>query len=69
YPGAQVNARTYAKVADEQAEYANLSPKQMAKRLRQLEDQMYQHAQDLEFEEAARIRDLIKSLQDKGLVA
>ncbi|MCU7916126.1 MAG: excinuclease ABC subunit UvrB [Candidatus Thiodiazotropha sp. (ex Gloverina cf. vestifex)] len=69
YPGAQVNARTYAKVADEQAEYANLSPKQMTKRLRQLEDQMYQHAQDLEFEEAARIRDLIKSLQDKGLVA
>ncbi|MCU7853981.1 MAG: excinuclease ABC subunit B [Candidatus Thiodiazotropha sp. (ex Monitilora ramsayi)] len=69
YPGAQVNARTYAKVADEQVEYANLSPKQMAKRLRQLEDQMYQHAQDLEFEEAARIRDLIKSLQDKGLVA
>ncbi|MCU7812762.1 MAG: UvrB/UvrC motif-containing protein, partial [Candidatus Thiodiazotropha sp. (ex Notomyrtea botanica)] len=69
YPGAQVNARTYAKVADELAEYANLSPKQMAKRLRQLEDQMYQHAQDLEFEEAARTRDLIKSLQDKGLVA
>jgi excinuclease ABC subunit B len=30
---------------------------------------MYRHAQDLEFEEAARIRDQIKSLQERGLVA
>jgi excinuclease ABC subunit B len=69
YPGAQMSARSYAKVAEEEAAYAELTPKQMAKRLRQLEDQMYRHAQDLEFEEAARVRDLIKSLQGRGLVA
>jgi excinuclease ABC subunit B len=69
YPGAQVNPKRYAKVAEEEAEYAELTPKQMAKKLKQLEDQMYRHAQDLEFEEAARIRDQIKSLQERGLVA
>jgi excinuclease ABC subunit B len=69
YPGAQMNAKRYAKVAEEELEYAELTPKQMAKRLRQLEDQMYRHAQDLEFEEAAKIRDQIKSLQERGLVA
>jgi excinuclease ABC subunit B len=68
YPGAQMNAKRYAKVAEEELEYAELTPKQMAKRIRQLEDQMYRHAQDLEFEEAARLRDQIKSLQDRGLV-
>ncbi|MCG7931482.1 MAG: excinuclease ABC subunit UvrB [Candidatus Thiodiazotropha lotti] len=69
YPGAQMNAKGYAKVADQEAEYAQLSPKQMAKRVQQLEEQMYRHAQDLEFEEAARIRDQIKNLQQKGLIA
>ena len=69
YPGAQMNAKRYAKVAEEAVEYAEMTPKQMAKRLRQLEDQMYRHAQNLEFEEAARLRDQIKSLQGKGLVA
>ncbi|MEJ2592503.1 MAG: excinuclease ABC subunit UvrB [Candidatus Thiodiazotropha sp.] len=69
YPGAQMNPRTYAKVAEEEAEYAELTPKQMARRLKQLEEEMYRHAQNLEFEEAARVRDRIKSLQDRGLVA
>ncbi len=69
YPGAQMNAKRYAKVAEEEVEYAEMTPKQMAKRIRQLEDEMYRHAQNLEFEEAARIRDQIKSLQARGLVA
>ncbi|MCG7898813.1 MAG: excinuclease ABC subunit B [Candidatus Thiodiazotropha lotti] len=69
YPGAQMNAKGYAKVADQEAEYAQLTPKQMAKRVQQLEEQMYRHAQDLEFEEAAGIRDQIKNLQQKGLIA
>ncbi|MEW8374423.1 MAG: excinuclease ABC subunit UvrB [Candidatus Thiodiazotropha sp.] len=68
YPGGQVNAKRYAKVAEEEMEYAGLSPAQMAKRVQQLEQQMYRHAQDLEFEEAARIRDQIRHLQEKGLV-
>jgi len=68
-PGGPMSAKRYAKVAEETAEYGSLSPRQMAKRIQELEKQMYQHARDLEFEEAARIRDQIKSLQDKGLLA
>ncbi|WP_428606014.1 excinuclease ABC subunit UvrB [Sedimenticola sp.] len=68
-PGGPMSAKRYAKVAEETAEYASLSPKQMAKRIQELEKQMYQHARDLEFEEAARLRDQIHSLQGKGLLA
>ncbi len=68
-PGAPVSARAYAKVAEEQAEYADLTPQQMAKKLKELEKLMYQHARDLEFEEAARIRDRIRALQEHGVLA
>jgi excinuclease ABC subunit B len=69
YPGAPVSAKRYARVAEETAEYAALSPQQMAKRIKQLEEEMYRHARDLEFEEAARVRDKIRELQEQGLVA
>ncbi|MGD8590515.1 MAG: excinuclease ABC subunit UvrB [Chromatiales bacterium] len=69
YPGAQLTPRVYAKVAEETAEYAQLSAQQMARRIKQLEEEMYRHARDLEFEEAARVRDQIRVLQQKGLVA
>lgn len=68
-PGGPLSAKRYARVAEEVAEYSAMTPKQMAKRIQDLEKQMYQHARDLEFEEAARLRDQIKSLQDKGLLA
>ncbi|MCW8907747.1 MAG: excinuclease ABC subunit UvrB [Sedimenticola sp.] len=67
--GAPMSPRRYAKVAEETAEYASLSPKQMAKKIEELEKTMFQHARDLEFEEAARVRDQIKSLQGQGLLA
>jgi excinuclease ABC subunit B len=54
-------------VAEEAAAYANLDPKQVAARLRQLEAQMYQHARDLEFEQAAKVRDEIQKLREIGL--
>ncbi len=63
-PGAPTTAKKYAQVAEAAAEYASLTPKQMAKRIKQLEDQMYRHARDLEFEEAAKVRDQLKELQD-----
>ena len=56
-------ASTRAKVAEPAAEYKPLTAKQAAKTLKQLEDKMYQHAKNLEFEEAARVRDQIKLLQ------
>ncbi|MCP3868650.1 MAG: excinuclease ABC subunit UvrB [Gammaproteobacteria bacterium] len=67
--GAPVSPGRYAKVAEVQAEYAAMSPQQMARRIKALEKQMYQHARDLEFEEAAQVRDQIKSLQSQGVLA
>ncbi len=57
------------KVAEPGAEYQALSPKEQAKKLKQLEDRMYQHAKNLEFEEAAKTRDEIKLLQEQILGA
>jgi excinuclease ABC subunit B len=68
-PGAPMRPRDYAKVAEEALEYADLTPQQMARKIKALEKEMYRHAKDLEFEEAAAIRDRIKELQGKGLAA
>ncbi|HHI93263.1 MAG TPA: excinuclease ABC subunit UvrB [Gammaproteobacteria bacterium] len=57
----------FARVADEIAEYAAMSPAQLAQRIAQLEKKMYQHAQDLEFEEAARVRDEIAHVQENAM--
>jgi excinuclease ABC subunit B len=59
--------KDFAKVADEQAEYAALSPKQLAKRIQQIEQAMYKHAQNLEFEEAAKLRDELEHLRSVAL--
>ncbi len=52
------------KVAEEIYEYSRMTPEQGMKKVRQLEQTMYKHAKDLEFEEAARIRDEITRLKD-----
>ncbi len=57
-----------SKVAESVAEYKVLTPKQAAKKLKQLENKMYQHAKDLEFEAAAAVRDDIKLLQAEMMV-
>jgi excinuclease ABC subunit B len=57
------------KVAEPVEDYAALDPKQFAARLKTLEQQMYQHARDLEFEDAARIRDQIRQLKEAALVS
>ena len=63
YPGGMKGMKKVGKVADDLAEYSGLSPKEMGKKLEQLEQQMYQHARDLEFEEAAAVRDQIAALK------
>ncbi len=60
-------SKTYQKVAEEKTEYQSMSPEFLMKKIKKLEEQMYQHARDLEFEEAARVRDQIKSIQDQYL--
>ncbi len=59
--------RRAAEVAEQTAQYHALSPQQMATMVRKLEAQMYQHAQNLEFEDAARARDEIRRIKEAGL--
>src|SRR3569623_604383 len=67
HPGAPDIARHYAKVAEETLEYAALTPDKLAQRIKKLEQQMYQHARDLEFEQAARVRDELQRLREHAL--
>ncbi len=52
-----------SKVAESVAEYKVLTPRQKGKKIKELEEKMYQHAKNLEFEAAAAVRDEIKALQ------
>ncbi|MGC9421606.1 excinuclease ABC subunit UvrB [Vibrio sp.] len=54
-----------SKVAEERAEYRHLTPQQLEKEILKLEGQMYQHAQELEFELAAAKRDEIEKLRQQ----
>lgn len=58
-----------SKVAEEAAQYLALSPQALAKKLKKLEQQMYEHAKNLEFEEAAQIRNEIKKIKDEVLIS
>ncbi len=63
YPGGGKGLRKIGKVAEDQADYKAMSPREMGKFLVSLEEKMYQHARDLEFEEAAAVRDQIHALK------
>ena len=54
-------------VAEQGADYAGLGAAQAAALLKKLEAQMYKHAQNLEFEDAARLRDQIHQLREQAL--
>jgi excinuclease ABC subunit B len=62
-----VRGRRHARVADDAAQYAALPPEARGRRIRELEERMYRHARDLEFEQAARLRDEIRALQASAL--
>jgi len=53
-------------VAETHPEYAHLPPAELTRRIKKLEKQMYQHSRDLEFEQAAAIRDQIGKLRQLG---
>ena len=68
--GARANAPVHKSakmVAEDSADYAVMPTDVLMKKLKQMEDQMYRHARDLEFEDAARMRDEIDRLRDRGL--
>jgi len=57
----------YAKVAEEVMHYASMTPKQLEKEIKALEQEMYEHARNLEFEQAAVIRNKIKEIKEENL--
>ena len=69
-PGEAGKGRGKGKKAGESmADLAKLSPSQFAARIKALEQQMYEHAKNLEFEEAAAVRDQLRQLKDAGFAA
>ena len=67
--GAPGVPRRLGRVAESSGKYAAMTPATLASRLRTLEKQMYRHAGNLEFEEAALVRDQIRELREQGLAA
>ncbi|HPW12349.1 MAG TPA: excinuclease ABC subunit UvrB [Thermomonas sp.] len=65
YEPGELKGRGKAKrVAEPELDYQRLNPSQQAAKLKALEQQMHQHARDLEFEAAARVRDQIRRLRE-----
>lgn len=58
------NTRKLDKVAEPESQYNAISPDQAFKEIEKLEKKMLQHAKDLEFEEAAAVRDEISKLRE-----
>ena len=59
--------RTLAKVAEETADYRAMSPRQIGQLIARLEQDMYRHAENLEFEQAAQVRDRIHAIRETAL--
>lgn len=60
---APAHLKEKTKIAEEAAEYLALPPEQLMKQIKKLEERMYDHAKNLEFEEAAKIRDQVNNLK------
>ena len=66
-PGGQSPARRKSRVDEEADEYATMSTAQITKRIEEIERRMYRHAENLEFEQAAALRDDVRRLRDRAL--
>ncbi len=64
YPSPETEMRM---VGDDKVPYDVLSPEQLMKKAAKLEKQMLKAARDLEFEEAARLRDEVHRMRDFSL--
>ena len=56
-------SRRGRRAAEPRQEYRQLTPEQLARRISRLEKDMFEHARNLEFEEAARLRDELQALR------
>ncbi len=73
-PGKGMSKRGQRKIAETSlAEYADsetdLSPAALSKKIKSMEEQMHQHAKDLEFEQAAALRDQLKKIKARVFVS
>jgi excinuclease ABC subunit B len=57
--------RRFDKVAEEMSQYDKLGPKQFNSKMEKMESAMYEHARNLEFEEAAKMRDDISRFKER----
>ncbi|MFQ5549414.1 MAG: excinuclease ABC subunit UvrB [Woeseia sp.] len=62
-----VPGRGRRRVAEDATPYESLTPEQLLQKALKLEKRMLRHARDLEFEEAARLRDEIQRIRKVGL--
>lgn len=67
YSSNSVRGKLRGKVAEDEAKYLALPPEKLSAKISQLEKKMYEHAHNLEFEEAANLRDLIQRLQKDSI--
>lgn len=64
-PGNRSKSKGKGKVAGNVEQYQDLTPKALDQKIRELEGQMYTHAQNLEFEQAGALRDEIHQLREQ----
>ena len=66
-PGDRRGRGKAQRVAEPVEDYAAMPPAKLTAKLAALEQKMYQHARDLEFEDAAQVRDEIRKLKEASL--
>ena len=62
-----VPGRGRRRIAEDATRYESMTPEQLLRKAQKLEKKMLKHARDLEFEEAARLRDQIQEMRRVGL--
>ena len=65
---APVDRARELKVAEQAAQYQQMSPAELGKLIAEMEKQMIRHAELLEFEDAAEMRDKIKKVKEQALM-
>ena len=62
-----VPGRGRKRIAEDATRYESMTPEQLLRKAQKLEKKMLKYARDLEFEEAARLRDEIQNMRKLGL--
>ncbi len=68
YADGTVRGKLFPKVSEEHVAYLALPPEKQKKKMAELEKKMYEHAHNLEFEDAAKVRDLIAQIEKSLLL-